>query len=111
VGFRRRIKKLEREAEAEKVTLVCRGCGEEMTVADGPGPGQDTALGLVVYEWEQGMREVGEPRLDPEVRQPTPPDVLVITSHPCGWGSLEEKATGKPWPFMDVGGGMIGLTR
>jgi hypothetical protein len=39
-----------------------------------------------------------------------PPDVFVVAEHPCGWESLEVKATGKPWPLSDVGGGVIGLT-
>ena len=101
MGLRGRLRRLEREAEAETETLCCRKCAEEMTVAE------DTDIALIVWEWEQGVRDLGG---EPEVYRPTPPDVFVVTEHPCGWESLEVKATGEPWPWKDVGGGMIGLT-
>jgi hypothetical protein len=96
VRLRQRLERLEREAHVETVTLRCRECQGEMTVAE------DTDLALLAYEWVQGSGG--------ESYQPTPPDVFVLTEHPCGWGSLEVKATCKPWPLSDVGGGIIGLT-
>ena len=96
MGLWKRLERLEREAHGDTVTLRCRECGEEMTVTE------DTDLALLAYEWVQGSGG--------ESYQPTPPDVFVITRHPCGWGSLEVKATGKPWPLTDVGDGIIGLT-
>jgi hypothetical protein len=71
VGLRERLERLEREAEGETVTLVCRGCGEEMTVAE------DTDLALLAWEWVRGSGG--------ESYQRTPPDVFVVTQHPCGW--------------------------
>jgi hypothetical protein len=97
VGLRDKLRRRERAAEGEMVTLLCRECGEELTVAE------DTDLALLAYEWVQGSGG--------ESYQPTPADVFVITGHRCGWESLEVKATGKPWPLMDIGGGMIGFTR
>jgi hypothetical protein len=101
MGLRGRLRRLEREAERETVTLRCRECGEEMTVAE------DTDIQLICWEWEQGVRDRGG---EPEVYRPRPPDVFVVVEHPCGWESLEVKGTGKPWPLSDVGGGVIGLT-
>jgi hypothetical protein len=95
-GLQGRLRNLEREVEEETVTLRCRECGEEMTVAE------DTDVALLAWEWVQGSGA--------KSYQPTPPDVYLLTEHPCGWGSLEVKATGKPWPLSDVGGGMVGLT-
>jgi hypothetical protein len=97
VGLRDRMRRLERAVEGETVTLRCRECGEELTVAE------NTDLAYLAWEWvqESGAKSY----------QPTPPDVFVIAEHPHGLGSLEVKATGKPWPLMDMGGGMVGLTR
>jgi hypothetical protein len=97
VGLRDRMRRLERAVENQTVTLVCRECGEELTVAE------DTDLAYLAWEWAQvtGVRSY----------QPTPPDVFVIAEHACGDEALVEKATGKPWPLMYVGGGMVGLTR
>jgi hypothetical protein len=97
MGLRDKLKRLERAVEGETVALVCVECGEELTVAE------DTDLALLAHEWVHGS--------DGESHQPTPPDVFVITGHRCGWESLEVKATGKTWPLMDIGGGMIGFTR
>jgi hypothetical protein len=91
------MRRLERAAEGEAVTLLCGECGEELKVAE------DTDLAYLAFEWTQ---DTGE-----QSYQPTPPDVFVIAEHPCGDEALVEKATGKPWPLMDVGGGMVGLTR
>ncbi len=96
MGIRDRIRNLERAVEGEVVALRCRGCGEGFTVAE------DTDLELLAREWALGAG------VDPH--QPTPPEILSLTEHPCGWEALEVKATGKPWPLSDVGGGVIGLT-
>jgi hypothetical protein len=97
VGLRDRLRRLEREAEGQVVRLRCWECGKELTVAE------DADLALLAYEWVQ--------QSGGESYQPTPPDVIVITGHRCGWESLEVKAAGNPWPLMDVGGGIVGLTR
>lgn len=97
MGLRDRLRKLERQAEGDTVALRCRACAEEMRVAE------DTDLELIAWEWAQ--------QSGGDSHQPTPPDVLVIAGHPCGWRALEVKATGDPWPLMDVGGGLRGLTR
>ena len=88
IGLRDKVKRLERAAEGEMVTLHCRECGEELRVAE------VTDLALLAHAWVQGSGG--------ESYQPTPPDVFVITGHRCGWESLVVKGTGKPWPLMDI---------
>jgi hypothetical protein len=98
VGLRDKLRRLERAAEGEMVTLLCRECGEELTVAE------DTDLAYLAFEWAQ---ETGE-----QSYRPTPLDVFVVVEHEQhGEAPLVVKATGKPWPLMDIGGGMIGFTR
>jgi hypothetical protein len=96
VGLRGRLRMLERKAQGGTVTLRCRECGDELTVAE------DTDLSYLAWEWAQ---ETGA-----KSYRPTPLDVFVSANHSHGLGSLEVKAIGKPWPLMETEGGMIGLT-
>jgi|SRR5215208_322875 len=83
MGLRGRLRNLERAAEAETMTLMCRHCGEEMRV------NRDTDLEYIAYLWtlETGAKSY----------QPTPPDVFVVANHPHEGEALIDKATGRPW--------------
>jgi hypothetical protein len=96
VGLRDKLRRLERAAEGEMVTLLCRECGEELTVAE------DTDLAYLAWEWAQ---ETGE-----KSYQPTPPEVFVVVEHEQhGEAPLVVKATGKPWPLWTSEGVGLGL--
>jgi hypothetical protein len=84
VGLRDRMRRLEKVADEEMMTLVCRECGEELRVRQG------IELDLVADAWAQeqkkrGQKDYGEP----------PEDVHLINYHPCNWTALREKYTGE----------------
>ena len=82
-SLKARIRKAERDVQAETMVLCCPECGEEMRV------GLDSDLQYIAYLWtlETGAKS----------HQPTPPDVLVIANHPHDAEGLIGKATGEPW--------------
>ena len=83
------LRKLERSAEEEIKTLVCRECGEEFTVREG------VEFELVAHAWAEEFKERGG-----EVYQETPADVLTLVNHEHSELSLINKITGErlfPW--------------
>jgi hypothetical protein len=93
---RGKLRRLERDAEREMVTLVCQECGEEFRVAEDTGPA------LVAWDWQQ--------RTGAESYQPTPKDVFTIVDHEHGAAALVKKATGETWPLTIRGAGICELT-
>ena len=81
--LRGRIEKVQREAKAETMVLVCQECGEEMRVE------QDTDLHYLAHRWaeESGAKSYRR----------TPRDVFVIANHPHDAEGLIDKRTGEPW--------------
>jgi hypothetical protein len=83
MGFRGRIKKLERATEGEVATLVCPACGEEFVVYG------DAALEYLGWAWEQGSGS--------ETYRQTPADVIRLTEHEHDPSEFVDKATGEPF--------------
>lgn len=84
MGFKDRLRRLERSAEGETVTLVCQECGEEFKTR------LSVELDLVAYSWSVGHEKRGE-----EVYWQPPEDVLRIIRHPHSELSLVHKSTGE----------------
>jgi len=82
-SLKARIRKAERDAQADTVVLLCPECGEEMRVAE------NTDVEYIAWCWTQetGAKSYRE----------TPPDVFVIANHPHAVEGLIDKATGEPW--------------
>ena len=77
------IRRLEREAKAETLALLCGECGEELRVA------ADTDLHYIAWCWTQ---ETGA-----KSYQRTPAGVFVIAEHPHDRSKLIDKSTGEKW--------------
>jgi len=77
------IRRVEREAQAETMVLVCGECGEELRVAE------DTDLHYIAWCWTQ---ETGA-----KSYQRTPADVFVIVNHPHDAEKLINRRIGEPW--------------
>jgi hypothetical protein len=87
VGLRNRLRNLEREVEEDLVTLVCRGCGEELKVREG------IELDLITHDWVEEMRKRGGEEHGHWV---TPEDALAVHGHPCGYMAFRNKRTSEP---------------
>jgi|SRR5215208_4590835 hypothetical protein len=77
------IRRLEREAQAETLALMCSECGKELWVEP------DTDLAYIAWCWTQ---ETGA-----EAYRPTHPDVFIIANHPHEADELIVKCTGENW--------------
>jgi hypothetical protein len=83
--FRGRLRRLERKAESEKMTLRCSECGEEF-VAYG-----EVALECIAYGWSKDTAEKGY--------RETPEDIKRLFGHEHDMDAFIETTTGLP--FMD----------
>jgi hypothetical protein len=92
MGLKDKLRRLERAAEGEFMTLVCQECGEEFIAREG------VELELVAHSWAEEHKRRGG-----TVYQETPPDALAIANHPHGELSLVDKRTGER-PFASWGG-------
>jgi hypothetical protein len=72
--LRGRIRKAERDAQAETMVLVCPECHEEMRVEE------NADLEHIAYLWTQ-----------------TPRDVILIANHPHDASNLIDRRTGERW--------------
>ena len=81
--MRGRIKKLERDTEGEKTTLVCPTCGEEYVVFG------DAPLEYLCWMWKRDY--------EGETYRKTPEDVLLLTRHEHDATLFVDKATGQPF--------------
>jgi hypothetical protein len=83
MGFRGRIKKLERATEGQVATLVCPTCGDEFVVYG------DAALEYLCREWAKTSGG--------ETYRQTPADVTRLTEHEHDPSEFIDKATGEPF--------------
>jgi hypothetical protein len=81
--LRGRIRKAERDAQAETMVLVCPECHEEMRVEE------NADLEHIAYLWTQksGAKSYRE----------TPRDVILIANHPHDASNLIDRRTGERW--------------
>jgi hypothetical protein len=82
-GLRGRIKKLERDTQGQKATLVCPTCGDEFVVYG------DGALEYLCWEWEQTSGS--------ETYRQTPADVIRLAEHEHDPSEFIDKASGEPF--------------
>jgi hypothetical protein len=95
--FRGRLRRLERETEGERMTLVCPICGWEATVYGDP------AVDLIVLDWKQHQQQTDEHsdfRPDPAVVE------LFAHEHPAE--DFLEKRSGLPLYSREVSGMNLG---
>ena len=94
MGLRDRLKRLEKAAEAETMTLVCPECGAEF-VAHG-----DVPLEFIVHQWVKETGEAGH--------HETPDSILRLFAHEHAPGAFLEKGSGLPFLSRAVSGIDVG---
>jgi hypothetical protein len=95
MGIRDRLKRLEKESDFERMTLVCPECGEEFAVSG------DAPLEYLVHEWSKGTGHQGG-------HHQTPEDMLVAFGHEHDAGAFVEKRSGLPFLSKPVSGMNLG---
>jgi hypothetical protein len=86
-----KLRRLEREVESQRATLVCPECGEEFTAYG------DVALEYVVYAWTKEAPEHAHYRETPE-------DIQRLFDHEHDPSTFVEKASGLPFLGKEVCG-------
>ena len=88
--LRDRLRRLERETEGERMTLVCPECGEEFTATG------DVAVEYILREW---TRQTGD-----EGYRKTPENMLRAFQHEHDVSAFVEKSNGLPFLSREVSG-------
>jgi hypothetical protein len=88
MGFRDRVKRLERKAEGTRTELTCPQCGWQVTVHG------DVWVDLVVLDWKAGPASLGD-EPDEDFASGAHKSVVELFTHEHPYDEFVEKRSGK----------------